>query len=46
MAREAWAATAVARPAVLDAALSNGSAVPRGLRKTVPEVIALYAEEA
>ena len=46
MAREAWAATAVARPEVLDAALSNGSAVPRVLRKSVPEVISLYAGEA
>jgi hypothetical protein len=48
MAREAWAATAVARPEVLDAALSNsnGSAVPRALRKSVPEVISLYAGEA
>jgi len=46
MAREAWAKTAVARPEVLDASLSNGSAVPRVLRKSVPEVIALYAAEA
>jgi len=52
MAREAWAATAVARPEVLDAALTNGaagangSAVPRVLRRPVSEVIALYAEEA
>jgi hypothetical protein len=46
MAREASAATAVARPEVLDAALSNGSAVPRVLRKSVPEVISLYAGEA
>jgi hypothetical protein len=52
MAREAWAETAVARPEVLDAAFTNGaagangSAVSRVLRKSVPEVIALYAEEA
>ena len=47
VAREAWAAAAVARAEVLDAALlSNGSAVPRVLRKTVPEVISLYAGEA
>jgi len=46
MAREAWAAAAVARAEVLDAGLSNGSAVPRVLRKSVPEVISLYAGEA
>jgi hypothetical protein len=52
MAREAWAETALARPEVPDAALTNGaagangSAVPRVLRKSVPEVIALYAAEA
>jgi hypothetical protein len=46
MAREASAETAVARVEVLDAALSNGSAVPRVLRKSVPEVISLYAAEA
>ena len=44
MAREASAETAVARPEVLDAALGNGSAVPRVLRKNVPEVISRYAE--
>jgi hypothetical protein len=44
MAREASAETAAARPEVLDAALSNGSAVPRVLRKSVPEVISRYAE--
>jgi hypothetical protein len=52
LAREAWAETAVARAEVLDAALTNGAAgangstVPRVLRRAVPEVIALYAEEA
>ena len=46
VAREAWAATAVARPDVLDAALGNGSAVPRVLRKSVPEVTSRYAAEA
>jgi hypothetical protein len=52
MARETWAETAVARPEVLDAALTNGAAGANGsagarvLRRSVPEVIALYAEEA
>jgi hypothetical protein len=52
VAREAPAESAVARPEVLDAALTNGSAGANGaasarvLRKSVPQVIGLYAAEA
>ena len=46
MAREASAEAAVARPEVLDAALTNGSAGARVLRKGRSQVMELYAAEA
>ncbi len=46
IAREETALAVLAMPGVLDAALTNGSAGARVLRKGVPQVISLYAAEA
>jgi len=48
LARQAAAETALAlaTPEVLDAALTNGSGGVRAPRKSVPQVISLYAAEA
>ncbi len=46
LARQAAAEAALAAPQMPDAALANGSGGARGLRKSVPQVISLYAAEA
>ena len=46
MAREAPRETALATPAMLDGALTNGSGARVKLRTGVPQVISLYAAEA
>ena len=46
LARQAAAEAALAAPQMPDAALANGSGGARVLRKSVPQVISLYAAEA
>ena len=46
LARQASAEAALAAPQMPDAALANGSGGARVLRKSVPQVISLYAAEA